>query len=82
MEIGLSSSVELPAVEAVLGKDLTFEIQAAFCEQSGPNLRNDLAHGLLSDAASQSAKGLYAWWLIFRMVFLNFWLPDKAPGDE
>lgn len=81
MEIGLSSLAESPAMESVFGKDLTFEIQAAFCEQSGPNLRNDLAHGLLSAGAAQSAESLYAWWLVFRMVFLNFWLPDKAPDE-
>ena len=81
MEIGLSSLVELPAMNAVFGRDLTFEIQAAFCEQSGPNMRNDVAHGLLDDGAAQSAESLYAWWLVFRMIFLNFWLPDGPPDD-
>jgi len=82
MEIGLSSLVELPAMKTVFGVDLTFEIQAAFCEQSGPNMRNDVAHGLLDDGAAQSAESLYAWWLIFRMVFLNYWLPDGPPEDN
>jgi hypothetical protein len=39
--------MELPEIETIFGKDLSFEIKALFCDPFGPNLRNELAHGLL-----------------------------------
>ncbi|KAB1117662.1 DUF4209 domain-containing protein, partial [Micromonospora sp. AMSO12t] len=43
------------------------------CEQPGPNLRNDLAHGLLNDPESWSAAAVYAWWLCLRLVVLPYY---------
>ncbi|QNK70760.1 DUF4209 domain-containing protein [Variovorax sp. PAMC26660] len=83
MELGLSTLVAIDEMESVFGPDLTFEIQALFCEQSGPNLRNDMAHGLLDLDAVQSAESIYAWWLIFKMVFNSYWITDgKLPPDD
>ncbi len=72
-EAGLSSLVNLPGMEAVFGTDLAFEIRALFCERFGPNLRNELAHGLLDAGALQSAESIYAWWLIFRLIYQQYW---------
>jgi len=83
MELGLSTLVAMDEMDDVFGPDLTFEIQALFCEQSGPNLRNDMAHGLLEFGEAQSAESMYAWWLIFKMVFNNYWLTDgRLPPDD
>ncbi len=48
-ENGLSTLLDLPEAESVLGKDVTFEIKAVFADALGPNLRNEVAHGLLND---------------------------------
>lgn len=69
MEMGLSTLVRLPQMEAVFGKDLTFEIKALFCDQDGPNLRNDVAHGLIPDGGGSDIDSVYAWWFMFRLVF-------------
>ena len=82
MEVGLSTLADTPEMIDVFGPELTFEIQAVFCDQAGPNLRNDLAHGLLSDGATQSAESLYAWWMIFKMVFSNYWMADTGSKEE
>lgn len=72
-ENGLSTLMGLPEVEKVFGKDLSFEIKALFCDAMGPNLRNELAHGLLDDDSFQSIHAIYAWWLGLRLVFNTFW---------
>lgn len=71
MELGLSTLVRMPQMEAVFGKDLTFEFQAVFCDQDGANLRNDVAHGLITDDIGSTAESVYAWWMVFRLVFLS-----------
>ena len=72
-ENGLSTVMGLPEVEEVFRKDLTFEIKALFCDALGPNLRNELAHGLLDDDSFQSTHAVYAWWMGMRLVFDTFW---------
>lgn len=72
-ENGLSTLMDLPEVEQIFGENLSFEIKALFCDAFGPNLRNDLAHGLLDRNACQSTYSIYAWWLGLKLVFNTFW---------
>jgi hypothetical protein len=72
-ENGLSTLMDLPEVETVFGEDLVFEIKALYCTAMGPNLRNQLAHGLLDDQDCQSIEVIYAWWLGLRLVCHAFW---------
>jgi hypothetical protein len=72
MEVGLSSLVELPQMAEVFGEDLTFAIRALMCEQTGPNLRNAVAHGLGDDSLYRSPPAIYAWWLILGMVVQKY----------
>ncbi len=60
------------AVE-LLGPGLRLELRALLVEQEGPNLRNDTAHGLLTDGAAWSASAVYAWWLLLRLVVVPLW---------
>lgn len=73
MENGMSTLVKLPQMAATFGEDLTFEMIALFCDQNGPNLRNEVAHGLISKSACESDAGIYAWWFIFSLMFKIFW---------
>ena len=85
-ENGLSTLIGLPEAEAVFGKDLSFEIKALFCDALGPNLRNELAHGLLDDDSFHSIHAIYAWWMGLRLVFNTFWnaarKSDSGKGVE
>lgn len=72
-EAGLSTLVDLPEMDAVFGEDLAFEIRALFCDGFGPNLRNELAHGLLDEGALNSAESIYAWWLLFKTIYIQYW---------
>lgn len=72
-ENGMSTLLELPEAEQVFGKDLTFELNSLFCDAFGPNLRNELAHGLLDEDGCNSPFAIYAWWLALRLTFNTWW---------
>ena len=72
-ENGMSALMELPEAERVFGKDLAFELKTLFCDAFGPNLRNELAHGLLDEDAFHSPYAIYAWWLGLRLIFNTWW---------
>ena len=72
-ENGLSALMDLPKTVEIFGEDLTYEIKALFCDQLGPNLRNNIAHGLLDDQECHSVDSVYAWWLGLKLVFNTFW---------
>ncbi len=78
-ENGLSSLMDLPEAVNVFGEDLTFEIRALFCDAFGPNLRNELAHGLVTEEACCTTHTVYAWWLALKLVSNAFW---NAPYKE
>lgn len=77
-ELGLSTLMALDGVDDVLSPNLAFEIRAMFCNPHGPNLRNDVAHGLLDDDQSNSLHSAYAWWMMLRMVFVAWWNSKRA----
>jgi hypothetical protein len=76
-ENGLSTLMELAEVGTIFEEDFAFEIRALFCDPFGPNLRNELAHGLLSFEDFQGVHAVYAWWFILRVVFNTFWGAQK-----
>ncbi|MEJ1229854.1 MAG: DUF4209 domain-containing protein [Galbitalea sp.] len=82
-EVGLSALMELDEVLPIFGEDVVFEIRALMCGPIGPNLRNEVAHGLVSDSMAASVHSLYVWWFCFRLVYLLFWngLRDAGSTD-
>ena len=81
-ENGLSALIDLPETKVIFGEDLTFEIKALFCDQLGPNLRNNIAHGLLDDQQVHSIDAIYAWWLGFKIVYNTFWNALNEGSDK
>lgn len=82
-ECGLSTLMNIPEAKKVFGEDLTFEFSALLCDAHGPNLRNELAHGLLDEDACQSVYAIYVWWLALKLVFNTYWLANrKRTADE
>ncbi len=72
-ENGMSTLMDHPNAEKVFGKNITFELRALFCDASGPNLRNELAHGLLTEDNCNSIPAIYSWWFALKLVFLAWW---------
>lgn len=78
-ENGLSALMQLPEVATIFGEDLTFELDALFCSALGPNLRNEVAHGLLSAAECNTTQVVYAWWRMMRLALNTYW---KSAGMQ
>lgn len=67
-EIGLSALLEREKAKSVFGEDLLFEMKGLLTDQIGPNLRNELAHGLASVNDCLSFNAVYVWWLMLRIA--------------
>lgn len=78
MEVGLSALVKEPKLAEILGHDLVFGIGALMCAQVGPNFRNDIAHGLATSDDCHTLAGLYTWWFIFKLIFIQWHLASKT----
>lgn len=65
---GFSTLLKSSAITGLLGSQEVFELKALFCEPFGPNLRNELAHGLMDETRFLSCEALYAWWWILRFM--------------
>lgn len=72
-EKGLGALLAMDQTKDVLGAGLRLELRALLVEQAGANLRNEVAHGLLTDSASWSRGAIYIWWLCLRIVVLPVW---------
>ncbi|MBQ1028933.1 DUF4209 domain-containing protein [Micromonospora sp. C97] len=81
-EKSISALLEMPDAERLLGAGWTLELRALLCEQLGPNLRNELAHGLLTDAQAWGTAAVYAWWLCLRLVLLPYLHTGTGPPPE
>ena len=81
-EVGLSALVDKPEALEILGEDLLFPIKALFCDNFGPNVRNNTAHGLYDDDAYYSAPAVYTWYFAFKIVFNGFLSLHQRPNRE
>ncbi|MEI7038282.1 DUF4209 domain-containing protein [Fulvimonas yonginensis] len=81
-EFGLSTLMGMPEAEKVFGANLTFELSALLCDAHGPNLRNELAHGLMDEDACRSVYVIYIWWLALKLVFNAYWLANRKHAAE
>lgn len=85
-EIGLSALMENECVVDIFGEDVAFELRALLCGPIGPNLRNEVAHGLVGDAVFSSGVSVYLWWLTLKLVFMPYWNamhdPEAAEARE
>lgn len=50
--------------------NITADIERLFLNKPGPQLRHDVAHGLMDDGDPYGSDAIYACWLIFRLCLL------------
>ena len=81
-ENGMSTLMELPEAAQVFGNNIAFELKSLFCDSFGPNLRNELAHGLLDEDGCHSPFAIYAWWLALRLTFNTWWNSARNSSVE
>lgn len=72
-ELDLGGLLALPRTTELLGEDLVFDLRGILTEKFGENLRNEMAHGNMPEAAFFRSVGpLYFWWLLLRMVWIGY----------
>jgi len=69
-ERSLNKTLYLPEMQNICGEDLIFDLQGLLTERFGANLRNRMAHGLMSHNDFYSVQVAYLWWLILRLCCL------------
>lgn len=67
-EKSLNVLLDLAETEEIFGAGMVMEMKAMLVQHEGPNIRNDVAHGLLDDNAAWSYSALYMWWFCLRLV--------------
>lgn len=67
---GLERTLAHPVVQEKLGDAFIFELQSLLAGRLGPNIRNGLAHGLLSPSSLMGDTALYLWWVLFRLTVM------------
>ncbi len=63
----LNSIFELINFVEAFDENLLFDLRSLLTEKYGSNMRNRLAHGLLSTDECESSIALYIWWLSLRL---------------
>ena len=66
----LSASEYSVPLSNFLGEDFVFDMRGLLVERFGANLRNNMAHGLLTHDSFYSPSGCYLWWLALRLYSL------------
>lgn len=64
----LNSTLYLPVLKEIFGDTGVFHLQRLLVEKLGANLRNKMAHGLMSQGEFYSVQVAYLWWLILKVV--------------
>jgi len=67
-ENGLSTLLDKPESKEIFDEDLLFEMKALMTSPHGPNLRNEIAHGLIESEKSSSQYAIYLWWRMLRLM--------------
>lgn len=58
--------------EEIFGEDILFDLRGILIERFGCNMRNEMAHGLMSEGAFYRAESVYLWWLVIRLCWIGF----------
>jgi len=85
IEKSLNALLDMTETEEFFGAGMVMEMKAMLIVQSGPNLRNDIAHGLLDDNSAWSYSALYMWWFCVRLVtwpLIQMTNVAQTPGAE
>lgn len=58
-----------PQITSIFDEDTLFDLQGLLIEHSGSNLRNRMAHGLISNNDFSNPIFSYLWWVTLRLCF-------------
>lgn len=68
-EFDLNKLLEMPETTELLTDDVATSLKLLFVHQAGPNLRNEICHGMLHAGHLYTTTAVYGWWLIIWLAF-------------
>lgn len=80
-DFDLNKLLWMEEVETIFGQDILFDLRGILIERVGCNLRNELAHGLMSEGAFYTAEAPYFWWLVIHLLYIGH-IHIKRPENE
>jgi hypothetical protein len=81
-EFDLNRTLGMNETENVFGSDLLFDLQGLLVEREGSNLRNRLAHGLMSVDEFYSGPPRYFWAIMLRLCCWPAIVRNSAQGID
>jgi hypothetical protein len=69
-EHSLNSTLYHPEISSIFDENTLFDLKCILIEHAGSNLRNRMAHGLISDHEFMGSLMPYVWWLALRLCCL------------
>jgi hypothetical protein len=85
-EYDLNHTLYMPELTQIFGEDTVFDLKGLLVEPFGSNLRNRMAHGLLSYGNLVSTDAVYVWWIALRFccwpVLLKLNQRNAASGGQ
>lgn len=83
-ERDLGSLLRDDEASKLFGEDLLFDLRGLLIQRYGSNLRNTMAHGLMSSADTFSTQSRYFWWLTLWLICHPYLVAsaDQAPPDD
>ncbi len=72
-EVGLSTLIKNhnEGMVVAFSKDFVFLLDAIFANHFGPNIRNEVAHGLKTDVGFNGYMDMFVWWFALRLSYLR-----------
>jgi len=69
-EQDIKNLLDREEVQSLIGSDVVLDLRASLVHRFGSNLRNLMAHGLLSDQEIATPDVTYLWWMALRLSLL------------
>ncbi|MBU1935098.1 DUF4209 domain-containing protein, partial [Patescibacteria group bacterium] len=77
-EIDLNRLLDFKELIPIFGEDLIFDLKGLLISRFGDNLRNRIAHGLLSSNNFFSQSVIYLWWLMLKICAFPLYRENKS----
>lgn len=81
-ERDLNQLLWMPEIETVFGADTVFDLRGIMIERFGHNMRNESAHGLMSEGGFYQPAAAYLWWLVIRLCWKGYSMDQRSATPE
>lgn len=81
-ELSLNALLKKEEIKKVFNEALIIELKTIFTHPSGFNIRNDVAHGLVSTNNYNQVSFFYAWYFLLRTTFIHFCRKAQSLDEE